>query len=284
MVLSAYNVKELCKNPGKNKKPLISNWDDSIFKNNPAKVELRLGDYCYCSRNACEIIDLKKQKKVVIKPNEIFLFQTFERINMPKNLSGRMSLKMGLVSKGLLMPNLTQVDPGYSNVLFGMLYNLSSNEIELQYQQAITTLEFADTQIDQNSSYSGTMATMTFEKFVSSRITSSLGTLAREVEESKENLNKSTKMWNFIMTGISVAIGIVAAIVAVTSIISVTNKNAAISVLEHQVDALEKTIEIQSSQMKEYERELDCLVELIEAKIVDSENSEEIRSIQSALG
>lgn len=263
MILSSEIIKELCTNPSEGLYPLILPFDDSILKDNPAKVELRLGDYCYCSSNEREIISLKDQEKVTIKPNEIFLFQTYETINMPKNLSGRMSLKMKLVSKGLLMPCQTQVDPGYSNILFGMLYNLSSDEIELSYKQPITTLEFTQTMIDNSFKYNGTMGKLKFEEFVRNRITSSLGELAKDVDKSQKDLEKNTQKFSTIMTALSVAVGAVSLIVAASAIAGAWSKDAEVAVLEQTVSTLESTVGEQVNRLEAYEQELKHINEII---------------------
>lgn len=281
MILSSDKIKELCENPGAGEKSLISPLEDSIFAGNPAKVELRLGEYCYCSSNEKKIINLKDCHVVTVKPNEIFLFQTREKVNMPKNLSGRMSLKMGLVSQGLLMPSQTQVDPGYSNYLFGMLYNLSADEIELSYEQSITTLEFTQTIANQTSSYSGTMANITFEQFVSTRITSSLGMLARDVADSKKKLDSSANMWNAIMTGFSVAIGTIAIFVAVTSYTGAQRKSAEVATLEQKFNSLESIVAEQSQKLEEYEQKLNRIEMLLQRSVVGSGESEETHSVDS---
>ena len=125
MILSTEHINTLCASAC----PLISPYDPEKNRGNPAKVELHLGRKCYCSNTPNKIYELSEDDAVEIEPNTIFLFETQETFHFPENLSGKMSLKMKYIAKGLLMPSQTQVDPGYKNVLFGMIYNLSSEKI-----------------------------------------------------------------------------------------------------------------------------------------------------------
>lgn len=269
MIIKSSTIKELCCND--EMKSLLFPYDSSNFDGNPAKVELHLGKKCYCSFDCRHIIDLSKKGRVTIPPNEILFFETYERVNMPLNLSGRMGLKMSLVSQGLLMPSQTQVDPGYSNHLFGMLYNLSSNEIAFDWKQAITTLELSDTECDYENRYNGKMAKVTFESFVNSRVTSSLGKLSNDVQKANKTLKTSTAIWNTFLTGISLAIAIVSGIVAVTSIVGASHKDAEIALLENDISVLQETVELQGKQLQGYEIELQAICKQLQNQDKEAE-------------
>lgn len=250
MIISTDTIEDLCKGDT----PLIKPYNIEENRENPAKTELHLGAHCYCSGSANDdIIELKKEGDVVIlKPNTIFLFETEELISLPTDLAGHMSLKMGLISKGLLMSSQTQVDPGYNNVLFGMIYNLSSRDVELKRGQAITTLEIYKTEKSKYK-YSGNMQNISFEQFVKVRISSSLGLLEKEIRESQEEMVASRKRWDksissitFIMTVISIVIGIS----GISNIRSACRDDATISRLELQVEMLNEKIEEYETMIK----------------------------------
>lgn len=243
MIISADRIEGLCEGNA----PLIKPYNKEENQGNPAKTELHLGAHCYCSGSTNDdIIELEKEGDVVIlKPNTIFLFETEETINFPQDLAGHMSLKMGLISKGLLMSSQTQVDPGYNNVLFGMIYNLSSRKVELKRGQAIATLEIFETE-ESKYKYSGKMQNISFEQFVKMRINSSLGLLEKEIKESKMKMDESRERWDksigiitFIMTVVSIVIGIY----SVLNIRAICRDDAAISRLELQVEMLNEKYE-----------------------------------------
>ena len=247
-------------------------WPFDRVKNagNPAKIELHLGKKCYCSSTPDKIIELSSGSSTVIAPNSIFLFQTLEKVNLPKNISGRMGLKMSLVAKGMLMSNQTQVDPGYSNNLFGMIYNLSDQDITLEYEQAITTLELFQTEESQDAffTYQGSMQSCTFESFVRTRIHSSLGNLESGIRLLKEDVEKNQSKWDRIMTCLSILLAIITLISPIMGSYAAFKDDAAVARLEEQISNLQRVVE-------EYEDSLNCQADQLaqyEQIIKDFEN------------
>lgn len=260
MILSTNEIEKLCR--GNADTDLIYPYDPSDNLGNPAKIELHLGEHCYCSSEPDKIHVLKENDKVIIKPNTIFLFETKEKFNFPQYLSGRMSLKMKLIAQGLLMSNQTVVDPGYSNVLFGMLYNLSTQNIELKYGQAITTLEVIKTEVSKNT-YTGNIENLSFEQFVANRVHSSLGSLEEDIKKSKEDivrsqnrLDKSTKIWNFFTVFVTLLLTILSVFIGVTNFRAASKDDADIEILKNEVTALQEQIE-------NYRESTDNLEELV---------------------
>jgi len=246
MVLNYDEITTLCANPS----PLISDYKPNA--ENPAKVDLRLGMRCYCSSQPQKIYHLTDGCSVEIPPNEIFLFQTLESVNMPNHLVGHLSLKMGLVRKGLLMPSQTQIDPGYNNYLFGMFYNLSTDTIKLAYGDDIVTVEFSST-TPASSTYAGAMDKITFEQFLSNRISCSLGNLHQSISKVEYQANKATKRlsrstttWNIIITCLSVFLTVLSIIIAFS------NSDA-----KNQIRTLEEQIVIQKEQITNLEEQVD---------------------------
>ena len=262
MILSTDSIEKLC--VGKN--PLIHPYDKNENRKNPAKTELHLGKYCYCSDQKDKIIELKDGDTVTIKPNSIFLFQTKETFIFPSHLAGHMNLKMGWIAKGLFMPSQTQVDPGYHNVLFGMIYNLSSKNIEIKKGEALTTLEVFQVQKSAHP-YSGSMAKTSFDKFVSTRIGSSLGELENEIKESKEELDKNIKSYNNFTAVINRIITIITVIIALATFTS-----AGVSIrTAFKDDATIKQLENQVYEMEQRNRNYQNLLDEQEKKIAEYE-------------
>lgn len=240
MILSTDTIEKLCKN---NNFPLIQPYNANENHDNPAKVELHLGRQCYCSNSTNKIIELKRLgTPVILKPNTIFLFETEESFNFPNNLSGHISLKMGLISKGLVMASQTQVDPGYRNNLFGMIYNLSSENVEIKRGQAIITLEVFQTEPSQHE-YSGKMQNISFEQFVKTRIGSSLSTLEKDIRQSQEKLDSSIKYWNRFSSCIAVVLTLISIVITIANIRAAWKDDAEISALEYQVKTLTDKIQ-----------------------------------------
>ncbi len=276
MIISTDTIESLCRGDA----PIIEPYKEGENKGNPAKIELHLGTHCYCSGSANDdIIELENDgDAVTLKPNTIFLFETEETIHLPLNLSGHMSLKMGLISKGLLMSSQTQVDPGYNNVLFGLIYNLSSREVELKRGQAITTLELFCTEVSENE-YSGNMQNISFEQFVKIRINSSLGLLEKELRESQKEMVESKKRWDGSIVLITILLTVISVIFAVFGIFNIRatyRDDAAISRLELQVEMLnekmeeyEAAIKSQNENINTYENRIAELEQIMENNIIE---------------
>ena len=276
MIYSTHHIADHCKSEAD---AWIWPFDRNNNKGNPAKIELHLGEKCYCSSDPKKIIDLESGSSTIIAPNSIFLFQTLEKVQLPENISGRMSLKMGLVSKGLLMPSTTQVDPGYRNHLFGMIYNLSDQNIELKYGQSITTLELFETQRSGDSlyAYKGSMQNCTFDSFVRTRIRSSLGSLEVNLRKAHEQVEKSQKRHDRILTIISILIATITIMSPIAGIKAAYKDDAAVVRLEEQVTTLqtkiesyEQALDSQAEQLTRYEQIIKDLEERIDIAEKDS--------------
>lgn len=260
MILSTEHINNLCNN----EQPLISPYDAQANQGNPAKIELHLGSKCYCSNTPNKIYKLDEEGTVVIEPNTIFLFETQEKFNFPANLSGKMSLKMKYISKGLLMPSQTQVDPGYNNVLFGMIYNLSSEQVVLEYGTALTTLEVFETEESVENRYNGSMQQYDFEKFVSTRVHSSLGTLERDIRKSQKVLNASVKWWNAFAVAISIILAVMSIYIGTTNYRAAAKDDADIAELRYCIADLQTQLVESEQVISEQNKKLNELEQLIE--------------------
>lgn len=280
MVLGIKSIKERLKdNP-----PLIENFIEEDNKKNPAKIKLHLGTHCYCSDNPESIIEFEEngnddeKKEVIIGPNSIFIFETYEKINMPKELSGHVSLRMSLVKKGLIMPSSTQVDPGFSNVLYNMLYNLNSKPVTIKYKEPILTLEIYETG-DSDIEYGGEIKTQTFYQYVQERVSSSLGDLHRKLNDSYIKIEELTKeqerrsrQYGFFLNVVTLLIAVVTIIVGVLGV----KEDPKIDVLDSQIEDLSEKVLEQSALLKEYEekfREYDVFINSMNERYSIEENN-----------
>lgn len=276
MIYSTQYIADQCKSEAD---ALIWPFDRNKNQGNPAKIELHLGEKCYCSNAPDKIIDLESGSSTIVAPNSIFLFQTLEKVQLPKNISGRMSLKMGLVSKGLLMPNQTQVDPGYRNHLFGMIYNLSDQNIELKHGQSITTLELFETQRSSDTfyEYKGSMQNCTFDSFVRTRIRSSLGSLAANIQETHNQVENSQAKYDKYVTFLSILLAVIAIANPIAGYHAAFKDDAAVARLEEKVtyleteiESYERTLDSQAEQLTRYEEIIKELEERIDIAANDT--------------
>jgi len=77
----------------------------------------------------------------VIPPNGLCFVISKELINMPNDLAGLL-LKTDFIRKGIMLAAQPPIDPGYNWKIYGMLDNLSNDEVCLSRKDTILTIEF----------------------------------------------------------------------------------------------------------------------------------------------
>jgi deoxycytidine triphosphate deaminase len=82
---------------------------------------------------------------LVIKPYTSVVISTLERLNLPNNVVGRFDLKIRWALQGLILQVGTQIAPGYTGRLFGLLHNLSNKDICIPMKIGILDVEFSYT-------------------------------------------------------------------------------------------------------------------------------------------
>jgi deoxycytidine triphosphate deaminase len=80
-----------------------------------------------------------------IKPYQVAIVETWEELNLPKNIIGRWNVSISGVYKGLLWVGGPQVDPCFKGHLYCPLYNLSTSPVTLVYREPFATIDFVRT-------------------------------------------------------------------------------------------------------------------------------------------
>lgn len=78
----------------------------------------------------------------ILKPREIVLFETAEKIKLPNDLMGSYSGLNTISQKGILLINASIIEPGYKGPLSGILVNFSSKNIKLAIGMQIAKICF----------------------------------------------------------------------------------------------------------------------------------------------
>ena len=73
----------------------------------------------------------KKISKVIIKPGEIYLTETYEKFNMPLDLVGILKPRTTLQRSGIIA-RMAIVDPGYSGTVHPLLYNAGPATVTIE--------------------------------------------------------------------------------------------------------------------------------------------------------
>jgi dCTP deaminase len=107
-----------------------------------ACYELRVGDVYYdLSANSARH-EVRPGGYVLIKPRQLVVVITAERLHLPNDMLGRILTKGHLFSLGLLPVN-TYADPGFCGRLGIVLHNVSDNYLKLPVSEPVAKIEFA---------------------------------------------------------------------------------------------------------------------------------------------
>ncbi len=111
----------------------------------PSKVEgasydLRLGDEYFYGGQIHRLSD--EEPILTLEPYDYAIVTSHEVADLPREVSGRFDLTVGLFCQGVILSNGPQVDPGFRGPLFCLLFNTSSSPILLKRRQHYATIEF----------------------------------------------------------------------------------------------------------------------------------------------
>lgn len=172
--------------------------------------ELSLGSEAYLTSYE----DNRKQsisdgEQLVIPPGQFGLLLTEEKITIPNNAIGFISIKAGIKFRGLVNISGFHVDPGFSGKLKFSVYNAGSRDIVLQRKRRLFLLWLSD--LDQPTQpYAGEHAyqsEITPEDVmqIAGKIASP-GQLKKEIEELKISFDKEIQTLNHRADNIKVVL------------------------------------------------------------------------------
>lgn len=121
---------------------LIQGFDEGCLTS--MGYDLRVGGFYKTFLASPNLVTIGSDEKVVIKPRDIALVGTFERIRMPKNglISALILSRVSQVARGLSHVS-TKVDPGWAEgELLVPLQNFSRDNIRLNYKEKFCTIVF----------------------------------------------------------------------------------------------------------------------------------------------
>ncbi|MFC4669435.1 hypothetical protein ACFO5X_12805 [Seohaeicola nanhaiensis] len=99
----------------------------------PASYDLRIGDDYIDPTDGEQSASLKplQGKSITIPPFGAMIVSTHEVVKIPGDVIGKFNLRIKMALQGLFVQMGTQVEPHYHGKLFAVLYNITSEPIEL---------------------------------------------------------------------------------------------------------------------------------------------------------
>lgn len=128
----------------KAKEGFIKNYDEECI--NGASYDFRAGDTVIVARpdqSNYLYESLKHSKEIDIRPGYACTFYSLEKVKLPMNFKGRLSLRSYFANKKLLYAG-GLIDPGYNGYLFFTLFNLGNSIVKISYKEPIVTGEFTE--------------------------------------------------------------------------------------------------------------------------------------------
>lgn len=137
---------------------LVAPFDAAQVKN--CAFELRLGREAYVTGGEVgrKVSLSAKGDQVIIPPGQFALLLTEERVMMPSEALGFISVKYSFKATGLVNVSGFHVDPGFSGQLVFSVYNAGGSEIVISRGESLFLLWFASLEQPTADLYDGSRA------------------------------------------------------------------------------------------------------------------------------
>ena len=144
MILPSQEIKQLSNNKNQDLN-LISPFEDENLR--PGSYDLTVGEEYYIgqpgSSSSLTTEILKPRQSFTIPPHAVCFIRSTENINLPSNITAKVSLRMTHIYAGLILSSQPPFDPNYHGGVIVMLNNLSSESITLKRGERLVTMEFS---------------------------------------------------------------------------------------------------------------------------------------------
>jgi len=109
-----------------------------------ASYDLCVGDEVFLSEQPVPLRLSRESPYLVLPPGQFALIKTFEKIHIPKDLIGFLSIRSTFKFQGLVNISGFHVDPTYTGYLIFSVQNIGPNDIRLEYETPTFMLILAE--------------------------------------------------------------------------------------------------------------------------------------------
>ncbi|HEX4037840.1 MAG TPA: hypothetical protein VHX37_07260 [Acidobacteriaceae bacterium] len=183
----------------------------------PAGYELTVGSHYSINGEIRTLHDGPIGNEIVLKPFEVVVIETQERLNVPEFMIARWNVTVGRAYQGLLWVGAAQVDPGFKGFLCCPIYNLSDQERHLKFGDPIAVIDFVVTTPPSNDSREYCIdfterKRILFEDYRPNELQSALITHAQQrLDEFRKSVDQQTGDISEIRTTVFNSLGILLA-------------------------------------------------------------------------
>jgi dCTP deaminase len=109
-----------------------------------SSYDLRLGTQAYLVGEDAPVLLTDDQQYLTIPPGQFAILTCFEKLDLPKNLMGFITLRNNLKMQGLVNISGFHVDPTFKGILIFAVNNAGPADIRLRFREPTFTIFFAD--------------------------------------------------------------------------------------------------------------------------------------------
>lgn len=170
-----------------------------------ASYDLRLGSeyYLYNESDRSEVkistLEHGRSECLVVPPNELVVCQVLERLVLPADVVGHLSLKVDILLKGIIFAHQSQIDAGYEGHIFALLYNLTKSTVHLRLGESLLRLELVRLNANSEKPYRGKFAGARLSNVLSAPLCSTMHDIVARVASEEKKRTRLT-LTGFILT------------------------------------------------------------------------------------
>lgn len=142
MTSSILSADEICRKS--DEKNLIENFDIESL-DGVASYDFRVGETVFVTTEAGgpSARHIREEGTISLQPGHAYAIKSKEILHLPDTIQVHLSLRFRLAAKKLFYSG-GLVDPGYDNALYFVIFNLSSSEYPISYEDPIVRGEFRE--------------------------------------------------------------------------------------------------------------------------------------------
>ncbi|MES2927744.1 MAG: hypothetical protein V4843_13035 [Pseudomonadota bacterium] len=241
MIIPSQTIRQLCE---QSKPPLIDYFEIDNLR--ASSYDLTVGTEYYIGQeratSTLHVELLKRHQSFSIPPHAVCFILSAESINLPDNITAKVSLRMSHIYAGLVLTAQPPFDPRYEGKVIVMLHNLSSDAVHMKNGDRLATIEFMRVELAPHFNKPH-RSVHGLEGQLSKPVVSSLGEIARRSDSAHDKVNwMASQMLIFV-----------ALIVAVLAVPGFFSFNSLLEKTKEQDAKLEKL----AQQLDEYKRDLE---------------------------
>jgi deoxycytidine triphosphate deaminase len=238
-----------------------------------AGYDLRLGDEYYMRDSADvrareggneEIVISRlvasSAETLILSPNRVVIVTILERLVLPDDVVGHISLKMELLLRGLIMANQSQIDAGYQGRIFALLYNLSAHPVNLTLDKPILRLELERLPAVSARPYGGKYKDVTLSKALTEPVWSCLEQIQADARDARQKAKSAVHRVGWTQLGGSLITAVLTILITYFSVFGPQKelhfKQAAIEARFDEIRASAKAQAELSAQVAAFAKQL----------------------------